>query len=58
MHEDKDSGKIVIYYNVSDIFLGAFLLILVVFFINNYLSHALTLGNNSDMCSDLNYFRD
>lgn len=35
----KESGKLVIYYNVSDIFLGITLLVLVVFFIHDYLSH-------------------
>ncbi len=39
MHENKDS-KIVVYYNASDIFLGVALLLLVVFFIHDYLSHA------------------
>jgi len=41
IQENKENNKIVIYYNVSDIFLGTILLILVVFFINDYLSHAL-----------------
>lgn len=43
---DKD-GKIFIYYNVSDIFLGTALLILVVFFINDYLKHALDYSNDN-----------
>lgn len=41
MHDNKGDAKVVIYYNISDIFLGITLLILVVFFINDYLSHAL-----------------
>jgi len=41
VYENKETGKIIIYYNASDIFLGTVLLILVVFFINNYLSNAL-----------------
>lgn len=45
MHQEKKDNKIVIYYNVSDIFLGAALLILVAFFINDYLSHALNPSN-------------
>jgi hypothetical protein len=49
MREDKNSGKIVIYYNASDIFLGTALLILVVFFINDYLSHALAPQNTNAM---------
>lgn len=42
MHTEKDSKKIVIYYNASDIFLGTALLLLVVFFIHDYLSHVET----------------
>ena len=49
MHEHKGNAKIVIYYNVSDIFLGATLLVLVVFFINDYLSHALSPLNMGDV---------
>lgn len=41
MHIDDKVGRIVIYYNASDIFLGIALLALVVFFIHDYLSHAL-----------------
>ncbi len=41
MHEAKDSQKIVIYYNASDVFLGTALLILVIFFIHDYLPHSL-----------------
>ena len=40
------NNKFVIYYNASDIFLGTALLILVVFFIHDYLSHALSPGND------------
>ncbi len=36
---NKQSGKVVIYYSVSDVFLGITLLALVIFFINDYLSH-------------------
>lgn len=49
LQENKVSGKIVIYYNISDIFLGVTLLILVAFFINDYLSH--TLATYSDSAS-------
>jgi len=41
MHQNRDSGKIIIYYNISDIFLGFTLFALVLFFINDYLSHRL-----------------
>ena len=40
--EKRVDGKVVIYYNVSDVFLGIALVALVVFFINDYLSHNLT----------------
>ena len=43
IREDNSGSKIVIYYSVSDIFLGAILLILVIFFIHDYLSHALVI---------------
>ena len=49
IHIDDKDNKIVIYYNASDIFLGVSLLILVVFFIHDYLSHAL--GGSSDNAS-------
>ncbi len=39
MQEGKGEAKIVIYYNISDIFLGVALMTLVFFFINDYLSH-------------------
>ncbi len=42
MHENRRKGQVVIYYNVTDIFLGATLMILVIFFIHDYLSHALS----------------
>ena len=35
---DKDK-KLIIYYNASDIFLGIALVALVIFFIQNYISH-------------------
>ncbi|MCX6752616.1 MAG: hypothetical protein NTZ87_03945 [Candidatus Nomurabacteria bacterium] len=41
MHLDNKDSKVVIYYNASDILLGIALLALVVFFIHDYLSHAL-----------------
>jgi len=47
MHESKKDSKIIIYYNASDIFLGTALLILVVFFINNYLSHELNYSDEN-----------
>ncbi len=37
--QNKESGKIIIYYSLTDITLGVALLALVVFFINDYLSH-------------------
>ena len=42
-HINKDHGnaKIIIYYNLSDIFLGTALIILVAFFIHDYLSHSI-----------------
>ena len=42
-HINKDHGnaKIIIYYNLSDIFLGTTLIILVAFFIHDYLLHSL-----------------
>ena len=49
IHESDKDKKIVIYYNASDIFLGATLLILVVFFINDYLSHALPFDGNDNL---------
>ena len=39
--EESEKGKIIIYYNVTDIFLGLILLSLVVFFANYYLSHSI-----------------
>jgi hypothetical protein len=47
MHESHDK-KVVIYYNASDIFLGTALLVLVVFFINDYLSHTPTSKNYAE----------
>ena len=41
IHTEKDPYKIVIYYSVSDIFLGTILMALVIFFIHDYLSHSL-----------------
>ena len=55
IHESKDSGKIIIYYNFTDIFLGTALLVLVVFFINDYLSHALKPKNNNVIYTDKLY---
>lgn len=46
IQEHKGDSKFVIYYNVSDIFLGTILLALVVFFIHDYLSHSLGMQNN------------
>jgi hypothetical protein len=42
-HIQETSGTkgLVIYYNVSDIFLGLTLFVLVIFFINDYISHRL-----------------
>jgi hypothetical protein len=40
--EEKGSRKIVIYYSISDIFLGTALLLLVAFFIHDYISQRLT----------------
>ena len=47
MHADDKKVKVVIYYSVSDFFLGAALIILVVFFINDNLSHALIEENGN-----------
>ncbi len=47
MREDAKSNKFVIYYNAFDIFIGIALLILVIFFIHDYLSHALIPGIDS-----------
>jgi len=41
IHQDKNSGRIIIYYNITDIVLGTVLLILVLFFMHFYLSHTL-----------------
>lgn len=50
MHQNNDkSTKVVIYYNASDIFLGITLLVLVVFFIYNYVSNALTPKNTNNI---------
>ena len=53
MHLNDKDNKIIIFYNASDIFLGTLLLILVVFFIHDYLSHALM--SNDDMYVNQNY---
>lgn len=45
---DEATGKIIVYYSISDIFLGALLFGLVVFFIHDYLSHAL--GKEKNNC--------
>lgn len=55
IHESDINNKIIIYYNVSDIFLGATLLILVVFFIHDYLSHTLTPKNDASLYMNQNY---
>jgi hypothetical protein len=47
IHEAKRTGKITIYYNVPDIILGICLMSLVVFFIHDYLSHALSTSDCS-----------
>jgi len=50
---DTETGKIIIYYSLSDILLGVLLFGLVVFFIQDYLSH--TLGEERNKCiSDFN----
>jgi hypothetical protein len=41
INNDIEKGKIIIYYNVSDIVLGIILLALVAFYMHDYLSHAL-----------------
>lgn len=55
IQESDKNNKIIIYYNVSDIFLGATLLILVVFFINDYLSHTLTPKDDGSLYVNQNY---
>ncbi len=47
LNSTKEKGKILIYYSISDIFLGAVLMALVVFFMNDYLSH--TIGRYKKM---------
>ena len=42
VQEEKISGKVIIYYSISDIFLGTALLLLVAFFIHDYISQRLT----------------
>ncbi len=39
--ESIKSHKIVIYYSISDIFLGTALILLVMFFIHDYISHSM-----------------
>ena len=46
VREEGEKGKIIIYYNVTDIFLGIILVALVVFFIHDYLSHSLRVEQN------------
>jgi hypothetical protein len=48
INQDVEKGKIIIYYNVSDIVLGIILLALVAFYMHDYLSHALRSGSNCD----------
>jgi hypothetical protein len=43
--QKREAGKLVIYYNITDIFLGAALMALVIFFMHDYLSHQ---GNIED----------
>ena len=51
MDLNKNESKIIIYYNASDIFLGSTLLVLVIFFIYNYLSVNLSSETrNNDSC--------
>ncbi len=40
LHEYKEGNKFVVYYNYTDIFLGISLMLLVSFFIHDYLSHS------------------
>ena len=46
INEDIQRRRITIYYSFSDIFLGTMLLVLTVFFMNDYLSHSLKQQNN------------
>ena len=48
MHKSIETGKIIIYYNFLDIFLGVLLTTLVAFFIHDYLSHALAINQKPD----------
>ncbi len=50
MDTKKETGTVCIYYSLSDILLGTALMILVVFFINDYLSHRL--GGRSDLLKE------
>lgn len=47
--EEGEKGNTVIYYNFTDIFLGLILFGLVVFFINDYLSHSLIKKQSDDV---------
>ncbi len=54
--EKGEKGKVIIYYNVSDIFLGTALLLLVIFFIHDYLSHRINYLNNENPGTYSNMF--
>lgn len=49
MHTRSTSGDIFIYYSMSDVILGTALLILVFFFIQNYLSHTIGPERENDI---------
>lgn len=41
INKGKGAGRVVIYYSLSDIFLGVILVALSIFFMNDYLSHTI-----------------
>ena len=47
IHENHKNKKLIIYYSGLDVFLGSLLMILVLFFIHDYLSHTLNFYNKS-----------
>jgi len=47
INQDNKDKKIIIYYSIFDIFIGIALLILVIFYINYYLSHTLYKSNDN-----------
>ena len=44
---NQEPGNLVVYYNFFDMFIGTLLLVLVVFFMNHYISNELKAGFSS-----------